>query len=187
MQHTFKKIILASKSPRRQELLCQAGFTFEIEPAVGEERMTGDTPEEIVMHLAKQKAEEVAARHVGEDVLVIGADTIVVFGNEILGKPKDTKAAKRMLSMLSGQQHYVLTGVCLKGAQTKVFYERTDVTFYDLKEEEIEAYIATGDPMDKAGAYGIQGPFAVYVKEIKGDYNNVVGLPVARLYHELML
>lgn len=180
-----EKIILASRSPRRRELLLQAGFSFETEPAVGEEIMVGDTPEEIVMHLARQKAEEVAARHRREAVLVIGADTIVVFENHILGKPKNREAAKDMLSMLSGRQHYVLTGVCIKGAVTKTFYERTEVTFYPLTEAEIDAYIATGDCLDKAGAYGIQGPFAIHVKNIQGDYNNVVGLPVARLYHEL--
>lgn len=181
----MQSIILASKSPRRKELLTQAGYTFSIEPAVGEETQVGDTPAEIVMHLAKQKAEEIFKKHEGEDVFVIGADTIVVYENEILGKPKDREDAKRMLSMLSGNTHQVLTGVCLMGAQTKVFYESTDVVFYELTEAELEAYLNTHDGEDKAGSYGIQGPFAIHVKKIDGDYNNVVGLPIARLYQEM--
>ncbi len=181
----MQKMILASKSPRRRELLSQAGYTFSIEPAVAEEIQIGDTPAEIVMNLAKQKATEIYHQHMEEDVLVIGADTVVVYNNEILGKPADREDAKRMLAMLSGQTHQVLTGVCLMGSMEKVFYESTDVTFYDLTEEEIDRYVGTGDCDDKAGSYGIQGPFAIYVKAIRGDYNNVVGLPIAKLYQEM--
>lgn len=132
----------------------------------------------------------------GEDFLVIGADTIVCFEGKILGKPKDENDAFHMLSMLSGQTHQVYTGVALLGQQEGaeqssdkiriIFHEKTDVTFYPLTDEEIRAYIATGSPMDKAGAYGIQDPaFAIHVKGISGDYNNVVGLPVSRLYMEM--
>lgn len=179
------RYILASKSPRRKDLLTQAGFTFEIEPAVGEETKEGNTPAEIVMHLAKQKAGEIYDKHQGEDVTVIGADTIVVYDDEILGKPQDQQEAWDMLSMLSDRTHQVLTGVCIMGKEEKVFYEQTDVTFYPITPEDLERYIASGDCYDKAGSYGIQGAFAIHVKEIKGDYFNVVGLPVARLYHEL--
>lgn len=179
------KYILASKSPRRRELLAQAGYTFAIEPAVGEEVKVGSSTDEIVINLARQKAEKVYHKHEGELVLVIGADTIVVYEGEILGKPADRADAKRMLSMLSGKTHQVFTGVCLIGEQIKTFYERTDVTFYDLTDDEIEKYVMSGDCDDKAGAYGIQGAFAIHVRRIDGDYNNVVGLPIARLYQEM--
>ena len=155
-----------------------------------------------MLELSRQKAEEVAAgvltyneQHpdlaTPQDILVIGADTVVAYEDEILGKPKDEKDAKRMLSLLQGNTHSVYTGITLvfidKSGRTGEhrFYEKTDVTMYPMDEEEMDRYIASGEPMDKAGSYGIQGRCAIYVKEIKGDYNNVVGLPVARLYQEL--
>ena len=124
--------------------------------------------------------------------MVIGADTVVAFEDKILGKPKDEEDAKRMLFMLAGKRHSVYTGVSVMlidkdgKAGIHTFYEKTDVVVCDMKEEEIDRYIATGEPLDKAGAYGIQGRFAIHIKEIIGDYNNVVGLPVSRLYQELL-
>lgn len=190
-------IVLASQSPRRRELFGRLHIPFEVLPATGEEEMHGDLPEEIVMHLARQKAEEVYAlkqddrERAEQPLLLIGADTIVVFGDQILGKPQDRQHAYEMLSMLSGQTHQVYTGICIvtgmPGAEPRkhCFYEQTDVTFVRLTEEEIWAYIDSGDPFDKAGGYGIQGDFSLYVEAIRGSYNNVVGLPVARLYQEL--
>lgn len=198
----MSRIILASASPRRKELLEQIGAEFEICPAKGEETITKTKPEEIVEELSRQKAEEVAAGIVSynemhqdlvtpEDILVIGADTIVAFGTEILGKPKDCRMAEETLRMLSGQTHQVYTGVTLvlidKTGRTGEhgFVEKTDVVFYPLDAGEITRYVESGESLDKAGSYGIQGSFAAYVREIRGDYNNVVGLPVGRLYQEL--
>lgn len=198
----MSQIILASASPRRKDLLDQIGLEFEICPAKGEEITTESRPDAVVLELSRQKAEEVAAgvltyneQHpdlaTPQDILVIGADTVVAYEDEILGKPKDEKDAKRMLSLLQGNTHSVYTGITLvfidKSGRTGEhrFYEKTDVTMYPMSEEEIDRYIASGEPMDKAGSYGIQGRCAIYVKKIKGDYNNVVGLPVARLYQEL--
>ncbi len=187
------KYILASQSPRRRELLGMLGITFDIEPATGEERQVGTTPQEIVQNLASAKASEIATHHIGEDVTVIGADTIVVCGGEILGKPKDRADMERMIRMLSGRTHEVYTGVAICRASGAVsgtdgirtFAECTRVHFYPMSEEEIAAYVAHSDGMDKAGAYGIQSDAAIYISGIEGDYQNVVGLPVARLYHEL--
>ncbi len=198
----MSQIILASASPRRKELLEQIGLEFEICPAKGEEVITKTIPEEVVMELSKQKAEEVASMVVtfGEknkelttpsDILVIGADTIVAYEGRILGKPKGEEDAKRMLSMLAGNTHSVFTGVTLVlidksgRAGELVFYEKTDVTMFPMSEKEIEWYVAGGEPLDKAGAYGIQGKCAIYIEKIDGDYNNVVGLPIARIYQEL--
>lgn len=184
------KIILASASPRRRELLSQMGLHFEVLPSQGEEIITKIKPEEAVMELAQQKAEEVSAR-CEDDTLIIGADTVVVKDGKILGKPADEDDAVRMLSMLEGSVHQVYTGVCLikkadgrEGSHT--FYEETKVAFYPMSRSEIQSYVESGDPMDKAGAYGIQGSCAVYISGIEGDYNNVVGLPIARLYHEMI-
>lgn len=203
----MKQIILASASPRRKELLEQIGLEFEIVPAKGEEIITETRPDAVVMELSRQKAREVAAmvRDYAEahqdimtpqDMLVIGADTVVAAENEegimqILGKPKDEADAYRMLSMLSGKVHAVYTGVTLvfldKGGKVgeHCFYEKTDVHMREMSELEINRYIATGEPMDKAGAYGIQGKCAIYIEKIDGDYNNVVGLPISAIYHEL--
>ena len=183
------KYILASASPRRKELLSQAGITFEVIPSKIHETITKSDPSDVVMELALQKAEDVYSRHSCEDTVIIGADTVVCYRGEILGKPADEAEAYDMLSLLADRTHQVYTGVSLislKGGKKTVrtFYERTDVTLYPISREDLKSYIASGDPMDKAGAYGIQGSFAVHVKHINGDYNNVVGLPLARLYHE---
>lgn len=185
------KYILASASPRRKELLTQAGFRFQVIPSSAEEKPTKTIPSEIVMQLASQKAEDIFRRCGQEDCVVIGADTIVVYRDEIMGKPADKEEAYDMLSMLADCTHQVYTGVSLiisrKGSIcTRTFYESTDVTFCPISREDLHAYVETGEPLDKAGAYGIQGSFAVHVKCIRGDYNNVVGLPVCRLYQELL-
>lgn len=172
------------------------GMDFEILPAKGEEHITKDSPAEAVQELALNKAQEIAQqlekKDLNEDILVIGADTVVAYEGKILGKPKDEQDAVRMLTMLSGNTHSVYTGVALLMTKNgmwekRTFYEETKVTMYPMSQEEIAAYVATGEPMDKAGAYGIQGKCAIYIKRIEGDYNNVVGLPVARIYQELKL
>ena len=188
------KYILASASPRRRELLTQAGFTYEVIPSDVEEKITRKIPSDIVMELAHQKAMDVyqktAPANADKDCIIIGADTIVVYNGEILGKPADESEAYDMLSMLADRTHQVYTGVSLviqQAGQLKIhdFYEKTDVTFYPVSRQELLKYTASKDPLDKAGAYGIQGPFAIHVKELSGDYNNVVGLPIGRLYQEL--
>ena len=189
------QIILASASPRRKELLAQMGLSFLICPAKGEEHAEADAPAAIVEELSRKKAEEVFQSVLAEDLLkkkplVIGADTVVALDEKILGKPKDAGEAREMLSRLSGKKHQVFTGVTLMtqdGYQVrqKSFSVCTDVHFCTLTEDEIVAYVATGDPMDKAGAYGIQSGAGIFVEGISGDYNNVVGLPIARLYQEL--
>lgn len=195
------KIILASASPRRRELLEQIGLKFQVKVSDVEEKVSSVLPERVVEELSAQKAEAVlkGLLESPEDVLVIGADTVVAMEGRILGKPHSSEEAGKMLQQLSGKTHAVYTGVTLlylsggsgKTQWTgetevvrKTFYERTDVTFYPLTAEEIGFYIASGDCMDKAGAYGIQGSFARYVKGIEGDYNNVVGLPIGRIYQE---
>ena len=181
-----KKIILASASPRRKELLSQIGITFEIIKAEKEEHITSSIPTEVVKELSMQKAKEVAAKCDGS--IIIGADTIVAMEGQILGKPKDRADAMRMLRLLQGKKHQVITGVTVLLGSTKTlsFAEVTDVSLYPMTDAQIERYIATGEPMDKAGAYGIQGRFAAYVRGIEGDYNNVVGLPIGRLYQEVL-
>ncbi len=182
----MKPIVLASGSPRRRELLGQMGISdFEVLPAKGEETApNGLAPAELVQYLALQKAQEVAAMR--PDALVIGADTIVVLDDVVLGKPKDEADAARMLSVLSGRSHEVYTGLAvLNGTQIYRHAECTKVDFRTLTEKEIADYIATGEPMDKAGAYGIQGRACVFIRGIQGDYYNVVGLPVCAL-HELL-
>ncbi len=178
-------LILASKSPRRKELLSFITEDFRIIPAVGEERADRTLPpDEYVCELARHKAEEIAARY--PDDIIIGADTVVAIGGEILGKPKDAADAKRMLRMLSGAEHHVYTGVCIISGNRKTgFAEDTAVRFFELSDKEIEDYTATGEPFDKAGAYGIQGIGALLVSGITGDYYNVMGLPVGRLAREL--
>lgn len=180
------KIILASASPRRRELLAQLGIVFEVMPAQSEEIITETEPALVVKELSAQKAEEVQ-RTAGSDQVIIGADTIVAYDGQILGKPKNVEDAKHMLKSLQGHTHQVYTGVTvLQGAKRICFAACTEVTMYPMSEEQIAAYVQTGEPMDKAGAYAIQGGCAVYVKEIHGDYNNVVGLPVAQLYQECL-
>ena len=182
------KLILASASPRRKELLAKTGLAFDIIPAKGEETITKTIPAEVVMELSLQKAREIAEQQT-EDCIVNGADTIVAKGDTIMGKPKDEADAFRMLEMISDDCHQVYTGVTIirtgKNPETITFAEKTDVYLYPISEKDIHAYIKSGDPMDKAGAYGIQGDFAVHVKGIEGDYYNVVGLPIGRVYQEL--
>lgn len=183
------QMILASASPRRRELLSRIGLAFTVKPACGEERGRGALAWEQVEELALQKAEEIA-EEAGENVIVIGADTLVFLDGKPMGKPQDEKEAARMLSALQGRTHQVYTGVALiwsRGGEQRrrSFHECTDVTVYPMTQEEILAYIRTGEPMDKAGAYGIQGLFARHIQKIEGDYNNVVGLPVGRLYQEM--
>lgn len=211
------KIILASASPRRRELLGQIGLDFEVKVSNVEEKTQTAEPGSMVEELSRQKAEavmrELAPEELSGDILVIGADTVVAAGGKILGKPSDGEAAARMLGELSGKSHQVYTGVTLlyrkgtlssengreghegspeageagaerDGICRKTFHEVTKVSFYPLSEEEIRRYVSTGDCMDKAGAYGVQGIFARYVSRIEGDYNNVVGLPAGRLYQE---
>lgn len=183
----MKKIILASASPRRKELLEQIGVKFTVIKAEGEEILTTDLPVEAVKELSEQKAREVASRSDG--TIVIGADTVVAVQGQILGKPKDEKDAVRMLKLLQGSSHEVITGVTVilkERQQTICFAEVTKVQVFPMTEEQILTYVKSKEPMDKAGAYGIQGKFAAYVSGIEGDYNNVVGLPVGLLYQELL-
>lgn len=182
------KLILASASPRRKELLAKTGLPFDIIPAKGEETITKKIPAEVVMELSQQKAQEIAAQQ-DANCIIIGADTIVAKGDTIMGKPKDAEDAYRMLESISDDCHQVYTGVTIirtgEQAESITFAEKTDVYLYPISEKDLEGYIASGDPMDKAGAYGIQGDFAVHVKGIEGDYYNVVGLPIGRVYQEL--
>lgn len=176
------RLILASASPRRRELLAQAGFCFEVVPAdVPELLKPGEDPIRFVTRLAREKAEAVAAsRPITPDTIVLGADTIVVVDEEVLGKPQDAADAARMLRRLSGQTHQVITGVCLaKGRERQRAAEVTFVRFSTLSDAEIDAYVATGEPLDKAGAYAIQGRAGRWVPRIHGCYFNVVGLPLA--------
>ncbi len=189
----MRKVILASASPRRKALLEQAGITFEVVPARTEEKTAETAPDRVVMALASMKAQEVFDKISEHDdmtqCVVLGADTVVSCGGSILGKPKDASDAKRSLEILSGRQHEVYTGVCMMGRDKsghifkKVFAESTQVTMRQLEDSVIDWYIKTKEPMDKAGAYGIQGKGAVLVASICGDYNNVVGLPLSSVWH----
>jgi septum formation protein len=186
-------LILASASPRRRELLTQAGFSFQVHPAhIPEDPLEGEDPFTYVTRLAREKAEAVfreltEANGVagnagvdGESLAVLGADTTVTLDNHILGKPEDAADAARMLRLLSGRTHRVITGVALVTAEgVEVAAEATAVRFVELSNEEIAAYVATGEPMDKAGAYAIQGRAARWIPRIEGCYFNVVGLPLA--------
>ena len=185
------RYILASQSPRRRELLARTGLEFDVIPSDVNEKITKEVPSDVVMELAHQKAENVYAKITDpDDYTVIGSDTIVVYRDEILGKPAGKQEAYDMLSMLADRTHQVYTGVSLfqkkQGKKTiKTFYCQTDVTLYPIDKEDLHRYVESGDPLDKAGAYGIQGDFSIHVKGIKGDYNNVVGLPIGRVYQEL--
>lgn len=186
----MKKVILASASPRRRELLEQIGMDFQICYSQAEEIISEKEPISVVQSLSSLKAKDVAGRMDSEEALIIGADTIVAIQGEILGKPRDEKTAAAMLWKLQGKMHQVYTGVTLihmteNNVQSHTFSEKTKVAFYPMTMEEISCYVSTKEPMDKAGAYGIQGRGAVYIKEIQGDYNNVVGLPLARMYQEI--
>ncbi len=189
------EIFLASASPRRRELLTQIGLEYQVLVSDVEEKTVSNAPWKMVEELSALKAGAVLARLLEDGqkgaFVVIGADTVVALEGEIMGKPKDEQEAARMLSRLQGRTHQVYTGVTFvyveEGERSYdiSFHEKTEVTMYPMSREEIRAYVDTGEPMDKAGAYGIQGRCAAYIKGICGDYNNVVGLPVGRLYQEL--
>jgi septum formation protein len=178
-------LVLASASPRRRELLAQAGFAFSVRPAhIPEEPRANENPIAYVTRLAREKAEavfqEISSQESAPPQVVLGADTTVTLDNHILGKPADVPDAARMLHLLSGRTHLVITGVAVVTAQsTEVAAEVTAVRFLTLSDREIEDYIATGEPMDKAGAYAIQGRAARWIPRIEGCYFNVVGLPLA--------
>lgn len=203
----MKELVLASASPRRRQLLEQVGIPYRVCPSKVEEVVTSTVPSSVVEELSAQKCADVLERET-EGVVVLGADTVVAFEGQILGKPSDEEDAFRMLQMLQGQTHQVYTGVTLmakKGGRRfqETFHVCTDVTFYEASGQELREYLAAGEAedrtgrvwktdnghqpewFDKAGAYGIQGRFAAYVKGIHGDYNNVVGLPAAEVYHRL--
>ncbi|MBQ3518859.1 MAG: septum formation inhibitor Maf [Clostridia bacterium] len=177
---------LASQSPRRKELLTLTGLSFEVLVSGCDETVPeGFTAEQTVQHLANLKAEAVLQLCKDEDT-VLAADTVVVIDGNILGKPKDKDDAVSMLRSLSGRTHTVMTGVCIaSGTKRQEFVSKTEVTFYDLTDEDIKHYVATGDPMDKAGGYGIQSKGVVLVEKINGDYSNVVGLPLAQCVRAL--
>lgn len=191
------RIILASASPRRKELLQQIGWDFEVQVSEVEEIITESSPGQAVEELSRQKAEAVFGQlpESAGETLVIGADTVVACDGRILGKPKGEEDARRMLRMLQGRSHYVYTGVTLcyspgsaegeRRTRTVTFHETARVDFYPMDGEETDWYAASGEPLDKAGAYGIQGLCARFIKGIEGDYNCVVGLPVGRLYQEV--
>ena len=179
-------IVLASASPRRQELLINAGIEFVVRPAnIPEVRLPHESPKGFAERMAQEKARtirnnvEAAHPRNRNSLAVLGADTVVVIGNEVLGKPTNSGDAARMLRLLSGREHSVITGVCLSGETFEdVRSETTIVYFGELSESDIKSYIKTGEPMDKAGAYAIQGMASRWISKIEGDYNNVVGLPV---------
>ena len=175
-------LLLASASPRRRELLRNAGILFEVQPAnIAEGPLPGESAKDCAERLAREKALVVAAQRPND--VVLGADTIVVVDNQILGKPSNAADATRMLRLLSGREHQVITGVCLvfEGKAT-VASETTSVTMSEITDQEIAGYIASGEPMDKAGAYAIQGIASRWIPRIEGDYSNVVGLPVALVF-----
>lgn len=186
----MRNIILASSSPRRKQLLEQVGLEFRVVTSDADEHSDKKSPEEYVMELSSIKAKAVKEKLIEENsydnTVVIGSDTIVYHNGRVLLKPKDEDDAFSIISSFAGDKHQVYTGVtfCIDD-EVISFYEKTDVFVYEMSQDEIISYIKTGEPMDKAGAYGIQGYFAEYIKGICGDYNNVVGLPVARLMHEL--
>lgn len=181
------KLILASTSPRRKEIMDMLYWDYVIETAEVEEIFDNDLSiEENLKNLAYKKAFPIAEKH--RDSIVIGADTVVVAGDEVLGKPKDDEDAKRMLALLSSAPHFVYTGVCVlnleKGIDTR-FVEKTTIIMEKMSKEEIDWYVSTNECGGKAGAYAIQGKGGIFIKEIQGDYYNVVGLPINRLYNVL--
>ena len=180
--------ILASGSPRRRELLERIGVEFEVRVSGVEERTGAVLPEEVVLELSELKAEDVA-QEAPEGTLILGADTVVAIDGKIMGKPGNHQEACEMIRRLQGRTHQVFTGVTMiykegKGRRGVSFVEKTEVSVFPMSEEEIREYGESVEPMDKAGAYGIQGRFARYVSGIHGDYSNVVGLPVGRVYQE---
>ena len=188
------KYILASGSPRRRELLSKVVSQYEVIPAVSEEKTNSSAPSDVVEELSFQKASEIFHKiftNDGNRYVVIGADTVVSYKGKILGKPKDREDAADMIREFAGDTHAVYTGVTLfyqdeNGNECHhTFHEETLVDVAPMTEKEISEYVATGEPDDKAGAYGIQGQFAIFISGLKGDYYNVVGLPIARLYSEM--
>ena len=180
-----RRLILASASPRRQELLQDLSYPFDIVAADCEEYFDRFLPiASAIEQIARQKALTVWEQH--PEAVVLGADTMVCYKDQMMGKPENREDAYRMLKQLSGKTHTVVSGVAIvwKG-KAELFHEKTSVTFYELEEELLERYLDSNEPYDKAGAYGIQGKFASYIKGIDGDYNNVVGLPVGRVYQEM--
>lgn len=176
------KLILASGSPRRSEILMSVGWPFtKIVPEIDETERPGEPPEDYVRRLAKEKAEAIAAEN--PDSTVLGADTTVVINGEIIGKPVDTADARRMIALLSGNWHEVLTGVAVaRNGSTAVGLQRTKVKFAEMTPKEIDFLVERGDPLDKAGAYAVQAQAALFIEGIDGDYWNVVGLPINLVY-----
>jgi septum formation protein len=174
-------LVLASQSPRRAEILRQAGIPFVVRAApVDETPLSQETPEDYVRRLAEAKARAVPA---GPDEIVLGADTTVVVDREILGKPADAADARRMLALLSGRRHEVMTGICLRLGEERIRdHAVTAVWFVPMTTREIDDYVATGEPMDKAGAYAVQGTASKFIPRIEGCYYNVMGLPIALVY-----
>ena len=186
-----KKIILASASPRRRELMAQAGYEFEVQVSHKEETYSSETPDEIVKELALLKARDIAEQNAVEDLVVIGADTVVAYQGAILGKPKSKEDAFAMIQSFQGDKHQVYTGVAVlsydaEGNETVVNHAvKTDVYVNAMTDEEILKYIENDNVMDKAGSYGIQSGFAIHIEKIEGDYFNVVGLPISYIYNVL--
>ncbi len=180
LQGCEMKYILASMSPRRKEILKEMGLDFEVSPADIDENIDVDDPSLLVKELALMKASAIAKKHILDECLIIAADTVVALDEKILGKPKDSLDAKRMLNLLSGRTHTVYTGYAVsdtKSGKTIAKCAKTDVYFKKLTDEEIDGYVKTGEPLDKAGAYGIQGGAKGFVNKIDGEFSNVVGLP----------
>lgn len=186
-----KRIILASASPRRRELMAQAGYEFEIQVSHKEEVYTGTEPDEIVKELALLKAKDIAKKNEAKDVIVIGADTVVAHKGAILGKPQSKEDAFQMIKGFQGDKHQVYTGVAIldydiEGHENIINHAvKTDVYVNPMTDEEIWKYIESDNVMDKAGSYGIQSGFAIHIEKIEGDYFNVVGLPISYIYEEL--
>ena len=186
-----KKIILASASPRRRELMAQAGYEFEVQVSHKEETYSSETPDEIVKELALLKARDIAEQNAVKDLVVIGADTVVAYQGAILGKPKSKEDAFAMIQSFQGDKHQVYTGVAVlsydaEGNETVVNHAvKTDVYVNAMTDEEILKYIENDNVMDKAGSYGIQSGFAIHIEKIEGDYFNVVGLPISYIYNIL--
>lgn len=186
----MSKIILASKSPRRKEILSQVGIDFEVMVSDKEEIITKETPSDVVMELSCQKAIEVEKQVNYDEYIIIAADTVVALDNKILGKPVDREDAYNMIALIAGRKHSVYTGVTLiikshEKCEVKSFYEETLVDVYSMTEDKINRYLDMDEWNDKAGGYGIQESFAAYVKSIIGDYYTVVGLPISRIIYEI--
>ncbi len=182
----MRRVLLASESPRRRELLMKTGFTFMSKGSIIDETLDSSlSVYEAVEQVALKKAQVMLERY--EDELIVGADTVVYIDGEVLGKPRDEEDAYEMLKKLSGKTHEVITGVAIcDGGSVHTFHEVTKVKFYELRDEQLKAYVKTREPYDKAGAYGIQEHGALMVENIEGDYYNIVGLPIAKLYRYLL-